>query len=267
MPGNFPGSGSTTALPAPAHWQQARVLVVDDHCTYRLLTGSLLAKLGVAHQACSNGQSALLALGSTPFDLVISDCRMPVMDGFAMTSELRRREQAQGVASVPVLALTACMAPEEIRQCKACGMNDWLIKPIGLEQLRDVLLRWLAPVGGTPDGSGAASLHRQLPNRASLVATFGSWDVVHSMLVSLTHEARQDLSQLDKALVEMDSTLTAQCLHRLVGSVVFLGETGLERRAVQLIDRVNLVGVEVNGTQLCRLRRDIELYIECLESL
>ncbi|HCT08193.1 MAG TPA: response regulator, partial [Pseudomonas sp.] len=88
MPGHFSNRRSPTIAP------EARVLVVDDHCTYRLLLGSLLEKLAVAYQCCCDGQQALHALATEHFDLVISDCRMPVMDGYTLTRELRRREQA-----------------------------------------------------------------------------------------------------------------------------------------------------------------------------
>lgn len=119
------------------------MLVVDDHYTYRLLLSSLLEKLGVAHLCCSDGQQALHALAAERFDLVISDCRMPVMDGYTMTRQLRLREQAEGRPPTVVLGLTGSLGPEEVRQCVACGMDGWLTKPIGFAQLREVLHCWL----------------------------------------------------------------------------------------------------------------------------
>lgn len=274
MPGNFSDRGSRGALPGfatPVHGSRARVLVVDDHCTYRLLLGSLLEKLGVAHQACCNGQQALHVLAAEHFDLVISDCRMPVLDGYAMTRELRRLEQAAGREPIIVLALTASLGAEEIRRCAACGMDGWLTKPIGLAQLRDVLRCWLPPRRPTATAGShmAASSARisSFPSRGSLINVFGSWDVVEPMLSSLVQEAHADLTLLMHAQVTQDVTIVAQCLHRLVGSVAFLGETGLEAAAVELINAVHNVGIAPNESALDAFREAVERYLDYLSHL
>lgn len=276
MPGSLPGRGLSAVSPTGStYWQDARVLVVDDHYTYRLLMGSQLEKLRVAHHMCSNGQQALQALEDASFDLVISDCRMPVMDGYSLTCEWRRREQATGRASIPILALTGRLGPDEVRQCVACGMNGWLIKPIGLEPLREVLRYWLATVTAPaprprPPNAGEPGALPQagcFPSRTSLIAAFGAWDVVEPMLYSLVREAREDLVVLDQALAGADALLTAQRLHRLVGSVAFLGAAGLELRATQLIDQVHLSGVSANKAVLAAFIRDVEHYLRYLADL
>ncbi|MCS4246929.1 response regulator [Pseudomonas sp. BIGb0164] len=264
MPGHFSNRRSPTIAP------EARVLVVDDHCTYRLLLGSLLEKLAVAYQCCCDGQQALHALATEHFDLVISDCRMPVMDGYTLTRELRRREQAAGRPPAIVLGLSGSLGPEEIRQCVACGMDGWLIKPIGFAQLREVLRCWLPPepagivereVGTVRTG------RRSFPNRASLIDAFGSWDVVEPMLFSLIQEAHADLAVLVHAQADLDARLAAQCLHRLVGSVAFLGETGLEAGAADLIERVQLTGMALNRPVLDEFRHEVEWYLNYLAQL
>lgn len=264
MPGHFSNRSLPTALP------QARVLVVDDHYTYRLLLGSLLEKLDVAHQCCSDGQQALRAMAAEHFDLVISDCRMPVMDGYAMTRELRRREQVAGLSPIIVLGLSGSLGPEEIRQCVACGMDGWLIKPIGFAQLCEVLRCWLPSetVATTCKRASAISArHRTFPNRASLIEAFGSWDVVEPMLFSLIQEAHADLAVLIHAQAVLDARMAAQCLHRLVGSVAFLGETGLEAGAVDLIRCVQLTGMALSRPALDEFRHDVERYLNYLTHL
>lgn len=255
----------------PSHWPHARVLVVDDHGTYRLLMGSLLTKLGVAHHCCSDGRMALDVLNVERFDLVISDCRMPVMDGYAMTRELRRREKAEGRPPVTVLALTASLGPEDIRRCMACGMDGWLHKPIGFAQLRKVLHCWLAP----PNSGGNAAKCMEVtvvprgtfPSRASLIEAFGSWEVVAPMLFSLIEEAHADLAVLAAAQATLDASQAAQCLHRLAGSVAFVGETGLENSAVALINAVQVCGVRLNQADLDGYRQSVERYLDYLARL
>lgn len=268
MAHHLPERGSRKPL---SHWPHARVLVVDDHGTYRVLMGALLHKLGVAHRCCSDGQMALDVLSVERFDLVISDCRMPVMDGYVMTRELRRRETAEGRPSVTVLALTATLGPEEIRRCMACGMDGWLTKPIGFAQLREVLRYWLVPalsVGNVGTRTDISSVRRgTIPSRASLIEAFGTWDVVEPMLFSLIQEAHADLAVLAAAQTMLDAGQVAQCLHRLAGSVAFVGETGLEGDAVALINAVQVCGVRLNQSGLDGYRQSVEHYLDYLAQL
>lgn len=272
MPGKFPEGRSCQAdSDAAMPWQKsgARVLVVDDHGTYRLLLSSLLEKLGIAHQCCCDGRQALDAMAAQPFDLVITDCRMPVMDGYAMTRELRRRERAAGSPARCVLALTANLGPLEIQRCLACGMDGWLTKPIGLAKLREVLCYWLSAPQARARAieHPASSLRVKRPTRASLIATFGCWEVVEPLLLSLIQEAQHDLAALTQALAAHDATQTSQRLHRLMGSVAFLGNTGLEPEALRLIEQVSQSGVPGNAMALEVFFRDVESYLQYLRNL
>lgn len=274
MPGKTPGRGARKRAPAvamPLHWQGARLLVVDDQRTYRLLMSSLLHRLGLAHDAVADGRMALRALNAQRYDMVITDCRMPVMDGYTLARELRCREARTGTPHIPVLALTGCLGPDEVRRCVDCGMDGWLIKPVVLEQLREVLLYWLPAPQSRPRGGWRepvpAAVQERVPTRSSLIATFGSWAVVQPLLSCLLQEAREDLAVLSLARSRLDATLTTQRLHRLVGSIAFFGATILEQRAVHLIAQVNQSGVATQLTGLEQFHRDVEQYLECLAAL
>ena len=86
---------------------------------------------------------ALDALDQEPFDLVLMDVRMPVMDGLEATRTLRRRE-GDGPRT-PVIALTAGARPEDLEQCLASGMDAYLTKPYTQALLRDMIVRWARP--------------------------------------------------------------------------------------------------------------------------
>ncbi|KRP44641.1 hypothetical protein TU73_15920 [Pseudomonas libanensis] len=249
-----------------ASWQQARVLVVDDHNAYRLLMSALLHKLGVACEAVGDGQSALEALAARRFDLVISDCRMPVMDGYALARELRRRK-----VDIPVIALTTGMGPEQITRCLEAGMDGWLLKPVGLEQLRDLLSYWLPGTWARPlqPWSPATSvLHRaRVPTRADLITIFGSWEALAPLLQTLLSEAQEDLRLLERAQISQDILLATQRLHRLVGSLVFLGAGDLERQGMALIENIHVAGMAENRKAMQRFRRRIESYLIHLANL
>ena len=129
-----------TAMPAPQSHQaqplphRLHILVVDDNHANQILLRQQLKHLGHDVSVRSNGLEALRALASHPFDLVITDCQMPVMDGFELTRNLRALGH-----DLPVWGFTAHAQPRERELCLAAGMNDCLFKPIGLARLRAAL--------------------------------------------------------------------------------------------------------------------------------
>lgn len=148
----LPGPGSVA--PLPETMRAARVLVVEDHPTAQAMMAWRLQQLGVAHAVASDGREALQHLAASSFDLVVTDCRMPVMDGYAFTRLLREREQRQGDRRLPVVALTASLLEDDLRRCRDAGMDEVLTKPLSLAHLRQCLLRWLR--AGDHDEEAAA---------------------------------------------------------------------------------------------------------------
>ncbi len=120
--------------PRPLAPTRLRVLVVDDNHANQVLLRQQLKHLG--HEVCvrGNGAEALQASQSQPFDLVITDCQMPLMDGFELTRRLRARGHTQ-----PIWGFTAHATARERELCLAAGMDDCLYKPIGLARLRTAL--------------------------------------------------------------------------------------------------------------------------------
>ncbi|MBO2902319.1 response regulator, partial [Aeromonas dhakensis] len=120
--------------PRPVAATRLRVLVVDDNHANQVLLRQQLKHLG--HEVCvrGNGAEALQASQSQPFDLVITDCQMPLMDGFELTRRLRARGHTQ-----PIWGFTAHATARERELCLAAGMDDCLYKPIGLARLRTAL--------------------------------------------------------------------------------------------------------------------------------
>src|SRR5262249_47388195 len=100
---------------------------------------------GIRAVVCVNGAEAVSQLASAPFDLVLMDCQMPVMDGFQATGAIREREAAVQATRTPIVALTANAMPGDRERCLAAGMDDYLTKPFKRESLGAALARWLAP--------------------------------------------------------------------------------------------------------------------------
>ncbi|MDA3962026.1 MAG: ATP-binding protein [Planctomycetota bacterium] len=114
------------------------VLLVEDHVDNREVISRQLAVLGLDVIAASNGQEAIDVLGEREVDLVLMDCQMPVLNGFAATARLRDRKYPG-----PIVALTANALVEDRERCLAGGMDDHIAKPVTRDALVSVLARYL----------------------------------------------------------------------------------------------------------------------------
>jgi len=131
-----------------------RILTVEDNPTNRKVIESLLAKLGLQVESVHNGQQALDAVmqGLQP-DLILMDCQMPVMDGFEATERIRAWEEEKSKenskeTSKPrniIVALTAGAFEEDRQRCMDVGMDDFIAKPVSLNDLATVISKWLKP--------------------------------------------------------------------------------------------------------------------------
>ncbi|WP_256744874.1 response regulator, partial [Aeromonas hydrophila] len=118
----------------PAASGRLRVLVVDDNHANQVLLRQQLKHLGHEVSVRGNGAEALRAIQNQDFDLIITDCQMPLMDGFELTRRLRARGH-----TLPIWGFTAHATARERERCLAAGMDECLYKPIGLARLRTAL--------------------------------------------------------------------------------------------------------------------------------
>ncbi len=129
---------------APAVAPGLRILVAEDNRVNQLVVVRMLEKAGHHADLAANGREALEALGRADYDLVLMDCQMPELDGFAASRAIRAEESGTG-RRVPIVALTANAAQGDRERCLAAGMDDYLAKPITAERLRAALARWSPP--------------------------------------------------------------------------------------------------------------------------
>jgi signal transduction histidine kinase/CheY-like chemotaxis protein/HPt (histidine-containing phosphotransfer) domain-containing protein len=136
------GAGET-ALRLQSAKLTGRILVVDDNPTNRLVAETMLGKLGLHSESVEDGRQAVDAItAGMAVDLVLMDCQMPVMDGYEATRKIRQWESEQARPHLPIVALTAGAFEEDRRHCIAAGMDDFLAKPIGINELTAMLERW-----------------------------------------------------------------------------------------------------------------------------
>ena len=135
-------AGKGTAAPEP-RTRVFRILLAEDNITNQQVAAAFLKKLGLRADTVADGAEALRALETLPYDLVLMDVQMPMMDGLAATRQIRNPASAVINHQVPVIAMTAHAMKGDRETCLEAGMNDYLPKPVTLPALTSVLEKWL----------------------------------------------------------------------------------------------------------------------------
>ena len=117
--------------------EKLKILAVEDIKINQTILGMMLKKIGIEHQFSDDGQQAIDCLQENEFDIILMDCRMPILDGFKATAYLR----AHGYTK-PIIALTAGTTSMEMQECIDSGMDDIVHKPYKREELEVALKKW-----------------------------------------------------------------------------------------------------------------------------
>ena len=123
---------------------RGRILIAEDNMVNQRVAVRLVQKLGLSADVSVNGVEVLAALQRENYELILMDCQMPEMDGFETTMEIRKLSGP--IRHIPIIAMTANAMQGDRERCLACGMNDYLSKPVKPENLAAILDRWLAVV-------------------------------------------------------------------------------------------------------------------------
>jgi len=121
----------------------SRVLVVEDNVVNQIVAEGILQKFGLTVDIVANGLEAVTTLENIPYDLVFMDCQMPVMDGYEATRLIRASQSKVLNKNIPVIAMTANAMKGDKEKCLACGMNDFLSKPVSVAKLSEMIENWL----------------------------------------------------------------------------------------------------------------------------
>jgi len=223
------GSGIAPDLGRPK--QRARILVVEDNSNNQMITVRTLEAMGHRADVAANGVEAIAQVERMPYDLVLMDCQMPIMDGFEATGEVRRR--ATVGRGPPIIAMTAYALDGDRQRCLDAGMDDYLTKPTRPGDLVRMLDTWLGPDPGPPlplDPSAPqaapgwpACLDPEPIDKLRQLAAVGSPGFLEGVIRGFLEQTPSTLAGIDTSLGSADLTGVAHAAHTLKSSSGMLG--------------------------------------------
>ncbi len=217
-----------------------RILLVEDIVANQLVTSTLLRREGHLVDIACNAQEAINAAASQPYDLIFMDIFMPGMSGFDTARQIRGMAGPAG--TVPIVALTANVCPEDHALCAAAGMNGMLGKPVGLRELLDAISRHVWPYRSectTAEVTVVAALQLLSPilsaSRVEELRTALPADTLASLVEDCLVDLSERLRALQEALRQGASEQTVVHAHAMAGMAAEYGMAALEARARTLM--------------------------------
>lgn len=229
---------------------RGRVLLAEDNPVNRRIASIALERLGVEVVAVEDGEAAVAAYRSEPFDVILMDCQMPRVDGFEATRSIRALEVDRGTRT-PIIALTASTGPADRLACEAAGMDDHLSKPPARGSLEGVLARWLRPEPAgadetgraQPGGPGAADA-LDLGILGSLSEELGDDAIMAEVLAAYLRELPLRRAAIVAAAGAADLDEVRSIAHTLKSSSAALGAMRLSRLCAELESRSRAAGAD-----------------------
>ncbi len=217
-----------TAITLPKF--KAHILLAEDVETNRFVITNMFKKFGITYDIAENGQIAVDLATHNDYDLIFMDLRMPVMEGFQAAGIIKQYHEENG--GPPIVALTAYALEDHRRSCMDAGMEDFLSKPLRLEDLTIILEKWLAHLKEDGDQTVQVSSGSSIPILDLLV------EEDPDQMVMIASAAIQDLEDRFKPMCEAaekeDYYTTAECSHAIKSVAADLGAEEFSKLAKEI---------------------------------
>ncbi|MCK5235858.1 MAG: response regulator, partial [Deltaproteobacteria bacterium] len=245
--------------------QMSRILITEDNITNQKVARNILEKLGYQVDIAANGQEAIEALEAQPYNLVLMDCHMPVMDGYEATREIRNSTSQVRNHNIPIIAMTANAMKGDRDDCIEAGMDDYIAKPIDPKSLAEMVEKWLSELS-EPDRE-ESSLQKPPEAEESFSMSIlidrlmGDEEIAKEILDGFIEDMPNQISSMKEALDEGDSSLVQRLAHTIKGASGNVGATALQEAALQ----VEVAGKESDLTSSALLIPKIDEQFEILK--
>ncbi len=256
----------------------AHVLVVEDNVVNQELARGMLELLGCRVRVVGNGAEAVEAVTESPldalrdpYDLVLMDCQMPVMDGFEATAAIRAWESELGESALPIVALTANALDGDRERCLAHGMDDYLAKPFTREGLDRLLARWLPDLSdgieagpppamedlAVPEPEGHEPLDARVLERITALQRDDKPDLLGNLIGLFLASSEQLVSEITEGTSKGDAHAVRHAAHTLKSSSANLGAMGLSQLAAELESEARAARLDAVATRLDALESEM----------
>jgi PAS domain S-box-containing protein len=266
------------AAAVPPSQPGLRILLAEDNPINQVVAAEALRYLGHSVVVAGNGRSVLDALAGQPFDLVFMDVQMPGMDGFETTAAIRAQERSRGAARrhVPIIAMTAHALKGDRERCLGAGMDGYLAKPAGCDELQAAIAAVLPAHAPPPnDGSPSAALadggepeppkSAVLDQAAVLSRVNHNWQRLQKLISLFRSESPRHLAAAREGLDQQDADAVRRAAHSLKGAVGSLGGVGAFAAALHLETLSNQGDLEGGNTALLTLEAELNRFQDALD--
>uniref|UniRef100_UPI00258FCBE9 ATP-binding protein n=1 Tax=uncultured Pseudoalteromonas sp. TaxID=114053 RepID=UPI00258FCBE9 len=198
-----------------------QILIAEDNKTNQLLLEKQCQKLGIKAVMVDDGIAALRALETGHFDLLLTDCHMPDLDGFKLTEQLRSQEKFK---RLPIIGFTADDSKECLNKALKSGMNCVLFKPYKLNELYNRLVEFIdLKTDDLPNGNEGSDISLQgIKDKQHWLTIFGNENDAKMLADVFISSLQSDLNTLHEHLESQNSEKVSGAIHKLKGAIVML---------------------------------------------
>ncbi|PPS41426.1 PAS domain S-box protein [Chroococcidiopsis sp. TS-821] len=260
----------TSALPHNSK-PKLKILLAEDNLVNQKVALKQLQSLGYTADVAANGQEVLELLEKIPYDLILMDCQMPILDGIAATLEIRRWEKSRLASQRQpiIIAMTANAMQEDRQKCLDVGMNDYLSKPVIKEKLATVLERWNCHLKSieTEQIETIArddSLESLINWQQLYQLSEGSKEFEIELLQMFVEDTQARLEILKAAIANADLQKIEQQAHHLKGASANVGIIPVQKVAATLEQRMrdrDMTGADQLVTEIEEFHKQIQDFL------
>ncbi|MBN2875278.1 MAG: response regulator, partial [Spirochaetales bacterium] len=248
--------------------RQGLVLIAEDNSTNQQVALGILKRLGVRADIVADGAEALASLESIPYDLVLMDVQMPVMDGLEATRRIRDPSSRVLNHDVPVVAMTAHAMQGDKDRCIAAGMNDYVSKPVSPHDLAAALDAWLPRAAGAAQpavGRAPVTADAAAPVHAAADASpvfdragfldrlMGDEELMRDICAAFIEDSPSQLANLEAALESGDVATAERAAHSIKGAAANVGGERVRALAYQIEKDAHIGALDAARSRLAGL--------------